>query len=85
MTADIVRFVPKTFSSEIKSKIIEEITRLKEKNCQTAPKSSREAILGFADVMEADCIYLAEIDDPRLEPVIESKVSLIAKIRLWLA
>ena len=74
-----------TPAAEIRSKITKEIETLQEDSRQRAPRSSRDTVLSFADVMEADCIYLAELNDPRNEPVIESKVSLIAKIRYWLA
>lgn len=74
-----------TPSSDVRLKIQREIARLSNIEGLMAPLSARDTLINYADVIEVNVIYLAEIGDPRLQPVIDSNIELAAKIRYWMA
>jgi hypothetical protein len=44
----------------------------------------REALLMFADVMEINAGYLTELGNYEVDPVAESLIDMVARIRVWL-
>lgn len=69
----------------VRSKIQREIVKLENTLGLSAPRSARDTLVEHADIMELNAVYLAEREDPLLQPVIDSEIDLIAKIRFWLA
>ncbi|MEW8060476.1 MAG: hypothetical protein AB2776_19445 [Candidatus Thiodiazotropha endolucinida] len=84
MTVKIIEFIPPTTSALIRVKIQRETALLESRRGLNEPMSPRETLLMFADALEDNAVYLSELGDTSLEPVIDSIVGMAARIRHWL-
>ena len=46
--------------------------------------SRRDTLINYADVMELNTIYLADMENAKFVPVVESLINMTARIRRWL-
>lgn len=69
----------------IRSRVLREVVKLENSLGLSAPQSARDTLIEHADIAELNAVYLAEREDPDLQPVIESHINLVAKIRFWLS
>ncbi|MEW8156389.1 MAG: hypothetical protein AB2765_17595 [Candidatus Thiodiazotropha endolucinida] len=74
-----------TPAARIRTKIQREIIRLDNTLGLHAPRSAQDTLINYADILELNAIYLAGKEDPALQPVVESLIDLVARIRYWLA
>ncbi|PUB82404.1 MAG: hypothetical protein DBP02_15240 [gamma proteobacterium symbiont of Ctena orbiculata] len=74
-----------TPAAEVRLKIQREVTRLHKLSGLNAPMSTRETLIDYADVLELNAVYMAEMDNLDLQPIIESDIDMAARIRYWLA
>ncbi|MEW8401632.1 MAG: hypothetical protein AB2717_13070 [Candidatus Thiodiazotropha sp.] len=84
MTAKIVQLTPPTPEALIRAKIQRETALIKNRRGLHAPMSARDALINFADVLEQNAVFLEELNDVNVQPVIDSIVEITAKIRSWL-
>ncbi|MEW8131378.1 MAG: hypothetical protein AB2758_20180 [Candidatus Thiodiazotropha endolucinida] len=84
MTVKIIEFIPPTTSALIRAKIQRETALLESRRGLNAPMSTRETLIDYADVLELNAVYMAEMENPDLQPIIESDIDMAARIRYWL-
>lgn len=84
MTARIVQLTPSTPSALIKAQVQRERSRLEDNAGRNTHMSRRDTLINYADVLEQNAIYLAEMEEPDNQPVIDSLVGMTARIRRWL-
>ncbi|MEW8202709.1 MAG: hypothetical protein AB2697_21865 [Candidatus Thiodiazotropha endolucinida] len=84
MTAKIVQLTPPTPEAFIRAKIQRETAVFESKRGLYAPMSARETLINYAEVLQDNAVYLSELSDVRLDPVIDSIVDMTARIRYWL-
>ncbi|MEW8051963.1 MAG: hypothetical protein ACH254_20950 [Candidatus Thiodiazotropha endolucinida] len=84
MTAKIVQLIPPTQSALIRAKIQRETAVLESRRGLNAPRSARDTLINYADVLEQNAAYLADMRNADLEPVVESLIDMVARIRFWL-
>lgn len=75
----VIDFPIRTKSTEIRRMIQREI--LSQSNKDNPYLSAKEIWLNFADVLELNSIYLSEMDQDSLQPVIENEIDICARIR----
>lgn len=83
MTAKIVQLIPPTQSALIRARIQREAAVLESKRGLYDPMTPTETLINYADVLEQNAAYLADMRNADLEPVVESLID-IARIRHWL-
>ena len=74
-----------TPAAEVRLKIQQEVTRLQNISGLNAPMSAKDTLVNFADILELNAVYLAGLENPELQPVIDSHIEMAAKIRYWLS
>lgn len=84
MTAKIVQLIPSTPEAAIRTRIQREIIVLENRRGLHAPMSARTALIDYAEVLEENAVYLTELDNKNIKPVIDSMVEMAARIRYWL-
>ncbi|MCG7985032.1 MAG: hypothetical protein JAY90_20060 [Candidatus Thiodiazotropha lotti] len=74
-----------TPAAEVRLKIQQEVARLQNISGLNAPMSAKDTLFDYADVLELNAVYLAGLENPALQPVIDSNIEMAAKIRYWLS
>jgi hypothetical protein len=49
-----------------------------------SPMTPRDTLINYKKVLETEAIYLAELEQDNLQPIIDSKIKMIAGINRWL-
>jgi hypothetical protein len=70
-----------TPSADIKAKIKFQTTQIL---AVETPMTARDTLVNYTKVLEEEAIYLAELQQENLQPIIESKIKMIARINRWL-
>jgi hypothetical protein len=81
---NVVEIKTNKSAEEVEEKITKEMERLHNQEDLISPKTARGTLINYMNVMQENVIYLTELGDVRLLPVIDSTVNLIAKFRYWL-
>lgn len=84
MTAKIVQLTPPTPAALIRAKIQRETAVLESRRGLNASMSRHDTLINYADVLEQNAVYLTELSDESLNPVIDSLLDITARIRHWL-
>jgi hypothetical protein len=79
MTDNVLSFPTK---SKVRAAVLRKQITIQ--NTKYESMTPRAALLMFADVMEQNAGYLAELESYEVEPVAESLLDMVAKIRAWL-
>jgi D-hexose-6-phosphate mutarotase len=67
--------------AEIRSQIQQQIEEIRSVD---SPKSVEETLHNYFDVLEENVIYLAELEQENLHPVIDSQIEMAANLKRWL-